>query len=218
MDLKPTLNFLADLAKNNNRDWFQEHKKTYDASKKSVLEIIQNLIDEIAKFDPSLDGVEAKSCLFRINRDIRFSKDKSPYKTNFGALMGSAGKKTEGTGYYFHIMPGQNFIGGGIYMPPAEKLAAIRQEIDYNPDALVKLIESKDFKDTFGKIQGEALKTAPKGYPKDHPHIELLRFKSYYVLKEFTDKEVVADTFTKEAVKTLKKAYQFNQYLNQAMD
>lgn len=217
MELKPILSFLKDLEKNNNRDWFQEHKKTYDASKKTVLELIQNLINEIAKFDPSLDGIEAKSCLFRINRDVRFSKDKSPYKTNFGALMGSAGKKTEGTGYYLHIKPGQNFIGGGIYMPQPERLAAIRQEIDYNPDSLIKLINSKDFKDTFGEIQGDALKTAPKGYPKDHPNIELLRFKSYYVMKEFNDQEVVSADFFNHAIQTFKKAYKFNQYLDQAM-
>ncbi|MFY0626090.1 MAG: DUF2461 domain-containing protein [Reichenbachiella sp.] len=217
MDLKPTLNFLKELKSNNSKEWFDENRKTYEACRKTFIELTQEIIDGIAKFDADLTDVDAKKCVFRINRDIRFSKDKTPYKTNFGALMGADGKKSEGTGYYIHLAEDFNFVGGGMYMPQPDKLAAIRQEIDYNPDAINKLIQSKDFKDTFGSIQGDALKTAPKGYPKDHPNIELLRLKSFYVLKEFKDKEVTSDGFIKEALTTYKKALAFNDYLKVAI-
>ncbi len=218
MDLKPTIDFLKELKDNNHKEWFDENRKTYEVCRKNFLELTQTLIDGIAQFDAELTGVDAKKCVFRINRDIRFSKDKTPYKTNFGALMGAEGKKTEGTGFYVHIAPDHNFVGGGIYKPPTDKLAAIRQEIDYNPDALSNLINSKDFKETFGEIQGEKLQTAPKGYAKDHPHIDLLRFKSFYVLKEFSDKELNAEGFVETALETYKKASKFNEYLKVALD
>lgn len=217
MDLKPTSKFLKQLSANNNKDWFDANRKNYEACRKEFITLVDSVIDEISKFDPELTGVDAKKCVFRINRDIRFSKDKTPYKTNFGALMGTNGKKSEGTGFYIHLSPGQNFAGGGIYMPPPETLAAIRQEIDYNPDGLNKLIQSKDFKETFAEIQGDKLKTAPKGYPKDHPNIELLRLKSFYVIKAFSDKELTVDGFFDELISTYKKAHEFNRYLKEAI-
>lgn len=217
MDLKTTVKFLKELSANNNKEWFDANRKTYEACRKDFLALVDSIIAEIAKFDPELTGVDAKKCAFRINRDIRFSKDKTPYKTNFGALMGANGKKTEGTGYYVHIAPGQNFAGGGIYMPPPDVLAAIRQEIDYNPDALNKLVNSNDFKETFGEIRGDKLKTAPKGYPKDHENIELLRLKSFYVVKDYSEKDLTADGFFKDLISTYKKAHEFNKYLKEAI-
>lgn len=217
MDLKPTIQFLKDLSSNNNKEWFDANRKTYESSRKEFLKLVGNVIEELAKFDPELTGVDPKKCVFRINRDIRFSKDKTPYKTNFGALMGANGKKTEGTGFYLHLAPGQNFAGGGIYMPPPETLAAIRQEIDYNPDVLNKLLATKDFQETFGEIRGDQLKTAPKGYPKDHPNIELLRFKSFYVIKEFGEAELTDSDFFEALISTYKKAHEFNKYLKLAI-
>lgn len=217
MDLKPTIKFLKELSANNNKEWFDTNRKIYESCRKDFLSLIGNIIEEIAKFDPELTDVDPKKCVFRINRDIRFSKDKTPYKTNFGALMGANGKKTEGTGFYMHLAPGQNFAGGGIYMPPPETLAAIRQEIDYNPDALNKLLDTKDFKETFGEIRGDRLKTAPKGYPKDHANIELLRLKSFYVVKEFSEEEVVASGFFEALISAYKKAHEFNKYLKLAI-
>ena len=217
MDLKPTIQFLKELSANNNKEWFDANRKTYEASRKEFLSLVGNVISELAKFDPELTDVDPKKCVFRINRDIRFSKDKTPYKTNFGALMGANGKKTEGTGFYLHLASGQNFAGGGIYMPPPETLAAIRQEIDYNPDSLNKLLATKDFQETFGEIRGDKLKTAPKGYPKDHPNIELLRLKSFYVIKEFSEKELTSAGFFEELISTYKKAHEFNKYLKEAI-
>ncbi|WP_109833073.1 DUF2461 domain-containing protein [Reichenbachiella versicolor] len=218
MDLNTPIQFLKHLKVNNNKDWFEENRKTYETSRKIFLELSQSLIDGISKFDPELEGIESKKCIYRINRDIRFSKDKTPYKTNFGSHFGRDAKKTVGTGYYIHISPGENFIGGGIYMPQPEMLAAIRQEIDYNPDQLIRLIESSDFKNNFGEVRGEALKTAPKGYPKDHPNIELLRLKSFYVLKSFTDEELVDDSFIDTAVAIYQEVKKFNDYLQMAID
>ena len=217
MELADVLKFLGSLEKNNNKEWFDANKKIYQEARGVFMDLVNEVIEGISKFDGRLAGVEAKNCVFRINRDIRFSNDKTPYKTNFGALMGDKGKKSEGTGYYIHIKPGASFVGGGVYMPPTDKLAAIRQEIDYNPDELNKLINSNDFKETFGEIRGDALKTAPKGYPKDHPNIELLRLKSFYVVKEYKDKDVTVDGFFKDAIATYKKAMKFNDYLNHAL-
>lgn len=217
MELAETLKFLKELKANNHKEWFDANRKTYQELRIGFLELVQKIINDISEFDESLAGVDPKKCMFRINRDIRFSKDKSPYKTNFGALMGNNGKKSEGTGYYIHIEPGNSFLGGGMYMPQPDKLASIRQEIDYNAADLEKIINTKDFKDTFDTIQGAALKTAPKGYPKDHPNIELLRLKSFYVVKYFDDKILKTKEFYKDAIGTYQKAHKFNEFLNQAI-
>ncbi|MBU2915560.1 DUF2461 domain-containing protein [Reichenbachiella agariperforans] len=218
MGLKPVVDFLKELSKNNNKEWFDEHRTAYQGHRVEFLGLVQVLIDGIAMFDPSLTGVDPKKCVFRINRDIRFSKDKTPYKTNFGALMGDQGKKSEGTGFYVHLAPGHNFVGGGMYKPLPDMLAKIRQEIDYNPKDLMAVIDTENFKSTFGKIQGEQLKTAPKGYPKDHPFIDLLRYKSFYVLKEFSDEEVAAQGFVEEALVVCQKAAKFNEFLRNAIN
>lgn len=217
MDLRPTLEFLAQLKENNHKEWFDSHRKTYESCRKTFMELTQNIIDGIAQFDEELTGVEAKQCVFRINRDIRFSKDKTPYKTNFGALLGPQGKKSEGTGYYIHLSPDDNFVGGGMYKPQPDKLAAVRQEIDYNPGPLEELINDPEFRESFGEIHGERLKTAPKGYAKDHPHIKLLQLKSFYVLKRYDDQAVASNGFFDQAMDTYQKAFRFNQYLKQAI-
>ena len=216
--MKDILDFLSKLKQNNHKQWFDDNRKRYQELRAHFLDLLNDMIHDISEFDESLAGVEAKNCIFRINRDIRFSKDKTPYKTNFGAHLGELGRKTEGTGYYISVEPGNSIIGGGIYMPPPDKLAAIRQEIDYNPDELKKVIDDPVFKSMFGSIQGESLKTAPKGYPKDHPNIELLRLKSYYVIRNMSDKDVLSSSYSTEAIKTFKMAREFNNYLNVALD
>lgn len=135
-----TFAFLKALKKNNNRDWFNDHKSEYENAKDNVLGFIQELVVAFSTFDSSLRGLEAKDCLFRIYRDTRFSKDKTPYKTNLGASINAGGKKSMGPGYYVHLEPGGSFIAGGIWMPPADEVKKIRQEIDYNGKDLKKIL------------------------------------------------------------------------------
>ncbi|MEM9327889.1 MAG: DUF2461 domain-containing protein [Bacteroidota bacterium] len=207
------LDFLSDLAQHNNRDWMQENKKRYLEAKKLHEDFIAKLIQGIATFDPSVSDLGPKDCTFRINRDIRFSKNKDPYKINFGAAMMEGGKKTSNPTYYLHLQPGGSFMAGGIYMPDAEMLKKIRQEIDYNAKELKDIVEASKFQKTYGAITGESLKTAPKGYPKDHPNIELLRMKSFIVTKDLSDTVVLKDGFLDQLVVDYELIYPFNQYL-----
>ncbi|PIB36809.1 hypothetical protein BFP72_16075 [Reichenbachiella sp. 5M10] len=218
MGLSGVIEFLTELSHNNNKEWFDANRKRYEACRATFISLVGELIEGIAAFDPSVIGVDPRKCVFRINRDIRFAKDKTPYKTNFGALIGEQGKKTEGTGYYIHIAPGHHFIGGGMYKPQPDSLANIRQEIDYNGASLKEILDEPDFKQTFGQVRGEQLKTAPKGYPKDHPMIEILRYKSFYVLREMSEGELTAKNFVEEAVRTYAKAGKFNQFLKNAIN
>ena len=219
MDLKFTLDFLSDLSKHNNKAWMDENKKRYLEAKDQVIELIDQILKKTIAFAPELSGLEAKKTLFRINRDIRFSKNKDPYKTNFGASIVEGGRKTGNPGFYIHIMPGNNFIGGGIYQPSPEALIKVRQEIDYSGKDLMAIIENNKFKSTYGDPHGEdKLKTAPKGYPKDHEHIEYLQLKHYVFMRKATDKEVTANSFVDKVVEDFKTLYPFNQFLARAMD
>ncbi len=192
---KSTLLFLSDLKNNNDRNWFAENRKRYEDAKSNYETFVQEILKEIVRFDPIFRGLEPKSCMFRINRDTRFSHDKSVYKTNFGAFMVRGGKKNgdKFPGYYFHIEPGSSFVAGGAYIPPAPWLNAIRERIDGDAERLIKIVNDKEFRKYFGGLEGEKLRTAPKGYPRDHPHIELLKMKSYLAEMAIPDKVVTSD-------------------------
>jgi uncharacterized protein (TIGR02453 family) len=213
---KSTLDFLSAINCNNNRDWFISNRPAYLESKVNFESFVQNIINEIIKFEPIMKGLEAKSCVFRINRDIRFSNDKSPYKSHFGAFIVQGGKKNgdKFAGYYFHIEPGKSIMSGGAYTPPAPWLSAIREKISDNPDEFIKITKAKDFLKYFGSVDGEKLKTAPKGYPKDHPNIELLKLKSYLVVNEATDKLVLSSDFQDYVISVFKAMKPLNDYLN----
>jgi uncharacterized protein (TIGR02453 family) len=215
--MKRILAFLSDLTDHNDRDWMTANKKYYQEAKKAFEEQVNELIEGISGFDEELVGLAPKDCIFRINRDIRFSKDKSPYKTNFGAAMTPGGKKNPLPTYYIHVQPGNSFLAGGMYMPQPAELAKIRQEIDYNAGELKKIVEDSDFQKTWGQLTGEELKTAPKGYPKDHPNIDLIRKKSFIVVKNLSNEELLTDQFTQEAIRMFKILYPFNQYLSVAV-
>jgi uncharacterized protein (TIGR02453 family) len=212
---KSTLSFLADLQKNNERDWFKSNQKTYNEAKLNFESFIQKIIEEITEFDPILKGLEARSCIFRINRDIRFSNDKSPYKTNFGAFIVRGGRKNgdKFAGYYIHIEPGKSFIAGGAYMPPSPWLSAIREKIDHDPDKFLKIIQNKDFIKTYGQLDGDKLKNPPRGYSSDNPNIELLKYKSYLVLKEVPDRVVLSTGYFEIVIEALKVMKPLNDYL-----
>ena len=215
---KNTLRFLSELEKNNNREWFAENKEAYEKAKDDFTDLVQKIIDSISKFDPSLKDLKAKNCVFRIYRDVRFSKNKMPYKTYFGASFSAGGKKSNLAGYYLHIEDKNSFLAGGKWMPEAADLAAIRQEIDYNREAFLKIISSPGFLRSFDSLSDEnKLQTVPKGYPKDHPLIEILKLKSFVAIHSFANKNILDPAFAKECAALCKLLYTFNNFLNEAI-
>ena len=215
MTLEPNLKFLKALAKNNNREWFEKNKPKYLAIKGNFDDFLEAFHGELIKFDESLAGLNPRKMGFRIYRDVRFSKDKSPYKKNMGAGFSPKGKMEQEPGFYIHLQPNnQSFIAGGFYMPDAEKLAKISQEIDYNSH-FDKIVADKKFKKAFpkGLDDFDKLKTAPKGYPKDHPKLEWLKHKSFVVSHPFSDKEVLAAKFVKQVAAVCKTLKPLNDFL-----
>ena len=219
MDFPLILKFLKTLAKNNDRDWFDKNKAKYLEAKASFDEVVVKLLNDLTAFDSSLAGLDPKKLTFRIYRDVRFSKDKKPYKNNFGASFSSTGKGMGTPGYYFQLQPGnKSFVAIGMFMPEPDKLASIRQEIDYNSQQLEKVFKEKRFKANFDKFWDEdALKKAPKGYPADHPHAEWLKLKSFIVTREFKDSEVTDKKFLKNVVDILKSSKPLNDFLKEAI-
>ncbi|MGB0929225.1 MAG: DUF2461 domain-containing protein [Chitinophagales bacterium] len=212
-----TLQFLRDLKENNNREWFHDHKKTYNAAKENVIDFVQTIITEIQKFDKSIVNLTPKQCLFRINRDIRFSKDKSPYKTNFGAGISAGGRKSMSAGYYLHIEPDNHFAGGGMWHPSSPNLKKIRQEIDYNTEDFEKIVANPKFVAFFGELQGDQLKTAPKGYPKDHPAIQYLRYKDFVAVRKLKDTQATSSDFAAIVAETMQTMKPLKDFLNEAI-
>jgi uncharacterized protein (TIGR02453 family) len=212
---KDTFKFLTDLSKNNNREWFHANKKAYDAAKENMVEFIQDLILGISTFDDSVIELQPKKCLFRINRDVRFSKNKNPYKTNFGAILLAGGRKImhEKAGYYIHIEPGNSFLVGGAYLPPSEWIGRIRDRIVSDPEKFKKIINGKEFSKYY-KLEGSQLKTGPRGFPKDHPEIELLKYKSFLGINRIPNKMVLSKNFLDHSVDAFKALKPFNDYLN----
>ncbi|MFY0252853.1 DUF2461 domain-containing protein [Chitinophaga sp. 30R24] len=214
-----TLKFLKSLRSNNNKVWFDEHKAEYLAAKADFEGMVQQLIDGLSKQDISLQGLQVKDCVFRIYKDVRFAKDKTPYKTHLGAFFQAGGKKSNLAGYYFHLEPGgHSMAGGGIWMPAAPELKKLRQEIDYNFEAFEQLISGKEFIKHFGKVEGEALKNAPQGYQPDHPAIAYLKLKSLIVSHPFTDEACMQSSIVKEILKTFSLMQPLIQFINRAMD
>lgn len=210
-----TLDFLRDLAQHNNRDWFQANHARYDAAKAEFEAFITRVLHHINTTQP-LGTTTAKDCIFRINRDVRFSKDKSPYKLNLAAGIGVGGRSSGRIDYYFHLQPnGETFIGAGMYQPTPAELATFRQEIDYNADALKAIIEADDFTAYFPEISGETLKTTPKGYSADHPEIALLKRKQLFFSHHYTDKEVVGPNFADELARGCGLIKPYCDFLNE---
>ncbi|MCU0363065.1 MAG: DUF2461 domain-containing protein [Bacteroidales bacterium] len=216
---KETLTFLSGLKKNNDRDWFNKNRDLYDSARKNFEAFVQSVIDELAKAEPILRGLEAKTCIFRINRDTRFSNDKSPYKTNFGAFIARGGKKNgdKYAGYYLHLEPGECMIAGGAYMPPADWLAGIREKIAEDPGGFTKVLNEKNFRRFFGTLEGDKLKKAPKGYDNDHPAIELLKHKSFLAVNNIPDSKVTDVSFNAYILENFRAMKPFNDYLNEAL-
>lgn len=216
---KETVSFLKNLEAINNRDWLQANKKEFEKAKDNFAAFTGELIDGISRFDPEVGGLMPDACIFRIYRDIRFSKDKRPYKTNFGAYISPGGRKTNSPGYYIHIQPGgQSFLAGGKHMPESHELLAIRRAVADKTDEFLKIIGDKDFKNFFGELHGEKLKTAPKGFPADHPALEFLKFKSFTVSHALDkDKMLTAPDFPAYVANACKKMKPFIDFLRKAL-
>ena len=216
-----TIKFLKDLSKNNNKPWFDANRKQYENAKSDFAGFIQTIIDKHGKKDESIAHLKAKDCMFRINRDVRFSKDKSPYKNNMGAYINKGGKKSLFGGYYFHCQPGQSFVGGGLWMPMPPELAKVRQEIDYNLDAFKKIISSKKYKAVYNDLSRDAeyiLSRVPKGYEADNPAAEYLKLKSFVTMIPLKDAELNSKDLTKKVLSAFEALQPLLEFLNQSIE
>ena len=207
-----SIKYLKQLKKNNDRDWFAKNKPEYQTHLIEVEHFANALLNEMNKHD-NIETVNGKKSLFRIYRDVRFSKNKAPYKTQWSGHFKRATAALRG-GYYFHIEPGNCFVGGGFWGPSPEDMARIRQEIAADDAPLRKIINSKAFKSTFGELFGDQVKSAPRGYAKDHPAIDLLKYTQMILWKKFTDDEALKDDFFKEVNKTFKAMRPFLDYMS----
>jgi len=216
--MQEVLNFLSELKENNNKEWFDINRDRYQECRKKLLFLTELLIHEAGKFDAEIGALEAKNCVFRIFRDVRFSNDKTPYKTNMGTFIAKGGRKSIRAGYYLHIQPGASFVGGGSYNPPADALKAFRTEIFDQPEEFKKLIYAESFRKIYPDLYDDKLKTAPKGFPKDFPNIDLLKYKSYVVTATISDSEVASGTFVEKIISSMKELYPVNRFLNSALE
>jgi uncharacterized protein (TIGR02453 family) len=214
-----TFDFLRELAINNDRNWFQAHKEEYNLARQNTLGFTSELLNKIITVDPLIPAdLKAENCLMRIYRDIRFSKDKTPYKTNFGIGISVNGKNFDGPGYYIHLQPDQSFIAGGYWMPVTDHLKAIRQEIDYNGSEFHEIIDSKSFQTYFGELSTEdSLKTSPKGYSTDHRDIEYLKLKSFIGIHYLKDEALNNPKTLNTVTNVVEKLYPLMVFLRNAI-
>jgi uncharacterized protein (TIGR02453 family) len=210
-----TLQFLRDLKANNNRDWFAENKPIFQTANANIAQFVDVLLAEMRKVD-NIENESGKKSLFRIYRDVRFSADKSPYKTHLAAHLKRATQWLRG-GYYVHLEPDGLFIGGGFWKPEPKDLKLIRDEIAHHAQPLRDIIGDKGFKNMWGELGGDQVKTAPKGYSKDHPAIDLLRFKGFTFTREFSDEEALSEDFHFEIVKSFIALRPFFDYMSEVL-
>ncbi|ADY53153.1 Conserved hypothetical protein CHP02453 [Pseudopedobacter saltans DSM 12145] len=216
---KEVFDFLRLLKSNNTREWFEENRPLYEIAKSNIDEFAAFLIHQISKFDPSVPAdTRVSKCVLRIYRDVRFSKDKTPYKNNFAIII-SENRMKEGPVYFIHVEPDNNYIGGGYWRPSAQPLNAIRQEIDYNTSEFLSILTEKHFYNYFGDLSREdMLKVNPKGYEKDHPHIEFLKLKSFICVKHFDDNSWTTKAGIENLLEGLKLITPLNHFLNRALE
>ncbi|NPA36645.1 MAG: DUF2461 domain-containing protein [Chlorobi bacterium] len=213
------LNFLKELSKNNNREWFAENKKFYDEAKEEFEHVVEKLISDISFYDKEIAGTQPKECIFRIYRDVRFSKDKTPYKTHFDAFIAKkGGRKSSYAGYYLHIKYGASLFGGGIYAPIPEILKSLREEIYNFPEEFKEILGNQKFRQYYGNLYIDKMKMTPKGFPSDFPDVELLKYKSYIVAHPLSNAELTSDKIEDELKIMIRTLYPFNSFLNRAID
>ena len=215
-----TIDFLRDLAENNNREWFNENKPRYEKARKNYEAFATDLLAYMQSIDPALANIEIKQCLYRIYRDVRFSKNKDPYKTHFGCYMAkNGGRSSLLAGYYFHLDPNESFFGGGIYMPQPEYLKTLRKEIYYQIDDFNKILHERTFKHFFNGIEPyEKLKKAPIGFPPDFEHIDILKNKHYFASHYFKAEEVLEESFLNRLHEGMSAVKPLNDFINFTLD
>jgi uncharacterized protein (TIGR02453 family) len=214
-----TIQFLTSLKDNNNRPWFEAHKVGYKAAQSEITDLIKVWIHGFSATEPAVALLDPKKCIFRIYRDVRFSKNKLPYKTNLGAFLSIEGKSTAKAGYYFHLEPGNSFFAAGLYLPDNQVLAKVRQEIDYNLDEFLGILSQPAFKLQFPSLDEEhKLKKPPKGYDKTHPAIELLKLKSFIVWRPLKEEEILSANLGNQLATLSATVFPFNAFLNRAME
>lgn len=216
--MKTILHFLSELKENNNKEWFDQNRDRYQESRKKMLFLTELINQEVARFDPEIGILDPKDCVFRIFRDVRFSNDKTPYKTNMGSFLSKGGRKSIRAGYYLHIEPEGSFVGGGSYCPPADALKAIRTEIFDHPEEFKRLIFSPSFQKVYPEMYDDKLKTAPKGFPKDFEDIDLLKYKSYAFTSRLSNSVVTSDDFVKKVLVAMKELHPVNRFVNAGLD
>lgn len=212
---KGSVEFLKTLSKNNEREWFNKHKDKYLEAHGNMISFADSLLAEVRKHD-NIETLTGKASLFRIYKDVRFSKDKTPYNTHWSGGFKRATKILRGS-YYFHIQPGNSFVGGGFWGPEPDDLKRIRQDIDLNYKEWRKMLSNKSFVKTFGGLLGETLITTPKGFEKDNPAIDLLRYKQFLLKHDFSDKEVLSPDFVKKVNDVFKKMRPFFDYMSEVL-
>lgn len=222
MITQSTLDFLAELKANNNRDWFEAHRALYQQASADFFDTVARFIQSIASFDPAIAEIlpDPKSCIMRIYRDVRFSKDKTPYKTGLFAYVSAGGRKGPLAGYYLHLEPGASFAGGGLYMPEAPVLARTREAIDARFDEWYAIVTNPELLAAFpeGVVPSGALKRAPKGYDEASPAIDWLRYKGYYTQRFFSDAEVLSRDFTDRLGECCRAVMPMVAFLNDAIE
>jgi uncharacterized protein (TIGR02453 family) len=217
MQISPLVfDFLTKIEQNNHREWFIQNRNMYESALENVENFVTALIERISIFDVSVRNQDVKKCMFRIYRDTRFSPDKSPYKTHFGAYIALGGRQGNNAVYYLHIQDNMSLLAGGLWSPEKSLLKKIREEIYYSPEELVQVIENKDFKSAFGGlIEQDSLKMQPRNYPADFQYIHLLKYRHYCVEKSFSNSEVLASDFLAKCTKTFKLVSPFVTCLNE---
>lgn len=216
-----TLQFLKNIKKNNNKEWLDANRRNFENAKLDFENFTGEIIKRLGRIDESIAHLLPKECTFRQNRDVRFSKDKSPYKINMGMYISKGGKKGFHPGYYFHLEPGRSIVAGGLWMPMASELKKVRQEIDYNLEDFKKILQNKKFKSVFGELEKNPeyiLTRPPKGYEDDNPAIEYLKFKSLLVTKKITDTDLTSKDLVKKVTGYFETLKPLIDFLNKAVE
>jgi uncharacterized protein (TIGR02453 family) len=221
MLIPSTVTFLKDLKNNNHKTWFDENRARYETARKNFESFVDEILQELSAVEKDISDLKAKDCMFRINRDVRFSKNKLPYKTNMAAYFSRGGKKSLFAGYYFHLEPGASFAGGGLWAPLPAEVKKVRQEIDYCQDEFNRIISSKKFKGVFGdldKSEANSLVNIPRGYEKDHPAGDYIKLKSWIVTRPVTDAELTGKNLAGLVTDTFKTLQPFIKFINRSIE